>query len=822
MSSSSRRIATLRSHIGTIALLLLAIITTPAHAVIVRGTVTDPLGAVIPNARVQLIQGTSVAGHAIANSDGTYEIKAAASGRFVLLTSAPGFSPGIDQDFYGGSTDVITRNITLELASVTATMTVTATGIPTPIQQASSAITLIPYADLATRVGIVDDLRQSPGQFAVQTGQYGGATSLFVRGGNSDANKVLIDGVTAEDIGGVFDFGTVSTTALGNIEIYRGPNSVLYGSDAGASVVNFVTPRGSSLKPVVNYSGDAGNFWTYRNEVNLSGAQNRFDYYAAFSRFDTSNALPLNQYHSTTAAANVGYNITGNTQLRFTIRNADSAIGLPNAHDFFGISASGKQGNQNIFSGATLEDRRGKWHNLVRYGITRKRQQATQFYPVGELIFYNSAGDYAYFGKPITIRGANGYFASGQAALNYPGTYPMGNDQANNRDELYFQSDYSFSSHFIALLGFRYENERGSFNQPAYAEFQKIQRTNFEYTLQFQGQFFTRLFYSMGGAIERNNLYGTAGTPRFGLAFVPVRPGNGLFRGTNLRANAATGVQEPSLSIQFTSLYQQLLDAGDTAAIEAYNVQPVQALRSRTYDLGIDQNVYGEKLILKAGYFHNQFNHQIDFIDSGTLLKVFGINTSAAQLYGAILNTLAYRAQGFEGEMQYQPKKSIFIRGGYTYMASVVQQSFSTDAASNGTLAENPDLPGIPIGSSYPLVGQRPFRRPPQTGFINASYIGKKWTATLKGAFSSRSDDSTFLSYSDTTGGNTLLLPNRNLDFAFAKLDAYGTYAFRPRIHIFAELNNLMSDQHIGPIGYPALPFTFRVGIKARIGGFNQ
>jgi len=64
-----------------------------------------------------------------------------------------------------------------------------------------------------------------------------------------------------------------------------------------------------------------------------------------------------------------------------------------------------------------------------------------------------------------------------------------------------------------------------------------------------------------------------------------------------------------------------------------------------------------------------------------------------------------------------------------------------------------------------------------------------------------------------------LLLPNRNLDFGYAKLDAYGTYAASHHVTVFAELGNLLSQQHIGPIGYPSLPFTFRTGLKVRIGG---
>jgi iron complex outermembrane receptor protein/vitamin B12 transporter len=795
----------------------LALVCSSANAVIVRGTVTDPLGAAIPGARVSLMQGNTNAGSAIAGPDGSFEIRSTASGRFVLYSAAPTFAINIGQNFYGGRTDLVTRSVTLEIASVVSQVTVTATGIPTPIQQASSAITLIPFSSLQERVGVVDDLRQSAGVNAVQQGQYGGVGSIFVRGGNSDANKVMIDGVTSEDIGGRFDFGTVSSTALDGFEIYRGPNSVLYGSDALASVVNFTTPRGGTLRPILNYSGDAGNFHTYRNEVTVGGTHNRLDYYGAFSRFDTSNALPMDRFHAATSAANLGYNFTANTTLRFTIRNGVSATGAPNAHDFFGISAAAKQADQDLYSGATVENRHNRWHNLVRYGIARKREQFTQFYPVGENI--PVFGFDTYFGNTVTIRGANGYTATGRAAINYGGTYPQGNDQSSLRDELYFQSDYTFNPHVIALFGFRYEDERGSYNNPAFFQFEHIKRTNYRYTLQFQGDFFNRVFYSVGGAIERNDLYGTAGTPRFGLAWVPVRPGNQFLHGTKLRVNAATGVQEPSLSSEFTSLYRQLSDAGAQNLIDAYHVRPIQALRSRTFDVGIDQNILSQKLNLKAGYFHNQFSHQLDFVDPGTLKTVFGIDTSTAFIYGALLNTLAYRAQGFEGELQYAPTSHILVRGGYTYLASIVEQSFSTDAAANGTSAQNPNLPGIPIGSSYPLVGQRPFRRPPQTGFFSALYENPKWSVALKGAFSSRADDSTFLSYSDLNGDNTLLLPNRNLDFGYAKLDAYGTYAATHRVRIFAELGNLLSQQHIGPIGYPALPFTFRTGLKIRVGG---
>ena len=834
-ASALRRCSTLAAFLLLPSLLLVS--APPARAVVVRGVVTDPLGLPVPGARIQLIQGQKAVAIGIAGADGAYEIRSTLAGRFVLLTSSATFSPGISKDFYGGSTDDITLNIVLEVASVHEEITVTATGVPTPIEQSSSAVTLIPDLDLATTVGVSDALRQSPGVDVVQQGQMGGLTSLFVRGGNSDANKVLIDGIPAEDVGGRFDFGTVSASGVTGLEIYRGPDSVLYGSDAASSTIAFSTPRGSDLKPVVNYTGSAGNFHTYQNEGTFSGAHKRLDYLAGYSRVDTSNALPMDEYHSGTAVANLGYDLTATTPVRFTLRNADSASGEPGAHDFYGISAAAKEGDQDLYSGLTIQNTfQGNWHNLARYGIARKREQFTTFYPVGQLVI-DQYGDQTYYGNKVTIRGANGYSATGQAAIAYGcGTpnpascYPQKDFADSNRDELYYQTDYTFPKRIVGLFGFRYESERGSFVYPAYGENQAIQRTNFEYTLQFSGDILNRVFYSAGGAVEKNHLYGIAGTPRIGLAYVPVRPGGRVMRGTKIRLNVATGVQEPSLATDFSSLYTQLEALGDTAAIKTYGITPIRELRTRTLDAGIDQNIYRDKLIFKAGYFHNAFSRQIEYVDSGTLKQDFGINLcpgtnpncgGVPNFYGADVGSLAFHAQGLESELEYRPFSRLFLHAGYTYLNAKVDQSFASSALSvlqGGYPETNPAFPNIPIGES-PFIGQRPFRRPPNTGYFAVQYSGTKLTAAFKGAFASRSDDSTFLDYSDLAGTNSLILPNRNLDFGYAKLDANFMYAIMRRVTVFTELDNLLGQQHIGPIGYPALPFTVRAGLKLRIGG---
>jgi iron complex outermembrane receptor protein/vitamin B12 transporter len=788
-----------------------ALLTLPANAVIVRGTVTTPFGVPVGNARVQLIQGKGVAAFAFTQMDGTYEIRSAAAGRFLTLTAAAPYTPSIGQDFYGGRTAVVTRNIVMQYTTVNPQLAVTATGIPTPLQQIPSAITLIPQSALATQIAITNDLRQSPGTNVVQTGQAGGPVTLYIRGGGPDANKVLTDDVPSEDIGGYFNYSPVSTTALTGPELYRGANSALYGTGAEAGTVNLATTRSSALRPVLNYTGDGGNFDTYRNEAILSGAFKRLDYLAAFSRLDTSNALPLDQYHATNEAANIGYSPLTNTSLRFTLRNTDSATGLPSAHDIYGISSSGKQSDQDIYSGLTVENvLAGNWHNLARYGITRKREQVEQFTPTGQPVttITNGIPQTTYYGNPITLRGANSYRTTGQAAFLLP-TY----DSVSNRDELTYQSDYTFPKRIAALFSFHYENERGRLIDPAIPTGRIIKRANYLYTLQIQGDIKHRLFYSLGGAAQQNELVGLTGTPRLGLTYDAIRPGAKPFHGTLLRANVATGVQEPSLTAQLTSLFTLLQQTGNPT----FNIPPITAERSRTYDFAVDQNILRQKLILKAGYFHNQFNHQLEFIGAPGLERYFNIPASiATQLPPASLNSLAYRTQGLEAELQYRPFNHLFLRGGYTYLASIVLQSFASDTV---TPAFNPNLPGIPIGALSPLVGQRPFRRPPSTGFFAAEFTSNRFSAAFKGALASQSDDSTFQLNNDRNHGNTLLLPNRNLDFAYAKLDLNAIVTVTSRITLFTQLDNLLGQQHIGPIGYPGLPFTIRAGMKFRIGG---
>jgi len=795
------------------------------RAAVVQGTVTDPLGVGIANATVTLISRGKVVATALSQSDGTYIIRNNQSGRFYVVVASQTFKQITTHSFYAGTLQAHEENVVLEPAPVHQQVVVTATGAPTAQAQLSSAIGVIQRPDFRTQAFLVDALRQLPGTFVVQEGMYGGVTSLFVRGGTSTSNRVVLDGTPIEDIGGVFDYSNFLTTGASEFEVYRGPNSVLYGSDAATGVVSLKTPQGSTSFPSLFFEGDAGNFHTWRNELQAGGAKSKLDYYGGGTIFESSNALSQDEYHNVSEVLNLGYSLFQNTTVRVTGRNSDSSVGLPNAYDFYGLTNDGKQGDQDIyFTGLIDQQTSENWHNSVQYGLTRKREQATQWYPAGNLLggAYAAAGNY--FGNLVTIRGASGDSVIGQALLNYGaadfGVYPNETESANNRDQLYGQSSYTVSPHLAAVLAVRYSKEHGEERSAAYAYNDNLTRTNFDYTGELQGNLFKdRVYYSLGGGIEKNGLFGTVGEPRIGLIYYPVRPGHGLAHGSKITFNFSKGEQEPGIFQQFESLNSLLLQNGDGVIAAKYGIRPINYESSRSYDGGLEQSFLSQRLLMDVNYYHNELGNQIEFVNA-SLLPSLGIAQPVASeinaVYGgADVNTLAYRAQGIEIQFQSQIATRFFARGGYTYNDAAVQRSFASSAISPTI---NPLFPGVEIGASSPLVGARPFRQPLHVGFVGLNYTGKKLFATIQGSFAGKSDDSTFLAGSDVNFGNTLLLPNRDLDAAYANFDIGGSYQFLKDIAVYAQINNLVSDQHIGPIGYPSLPFTFRAGLRLQLG----
>jgi vitamin B12 transporter len=172
---------------------------------------------------------------------------------------------------------------------------VTATRSPLPAHRTPSSVTVV-TGDALRREGITtvaDALRTVPGLSIVQTGSYGGATSLFIRGGESKYAKILVDGVPINDAGGAFDLSTLSTDNLDRIEVVRGPASVLYGSDAVAGVIQLFTRRGAGVAHG-QVAARGGQFGSMDVDASVHGGGARLSYSLGAAQHASDGFQPFN------------------------------------------------------------------------------------------------------------------------------------------------------------------------------------------------------------------------------------------------------------------------------------------------------------------------------------------------------------------------------------------------------------------------------------------------------------------------------------------------------------------------------------------------
>jgi iron complex outermembrane receptor protein/vitamin B12 transporter len=785
---------------------------TGAISATISGSVRDPLGALIPGASITLLEADHPVTTLASGPEGRFRVAVPATGRFSLRVSAPGFQTTTTPQSYFKPPSDLNLDVTLATRTDTEQVTVTTTGTPTPEAQTGAVVTVLPQSGFQYMLEVQDPLRLVPGVQLTQAGQAGGATGLSIRGGATDANKVLIDGLPANQIGGGVDFANLATVGVQSVEVLNEPDSVLYGADAMAGVVHLTTLRAPTTSlPFFTYAGDAGNFHTYRNDATASTVYRQFDVFSEYARVQTSNNIPNSEFHNGTYAGNFGWTPNAANDLRLIVRHIDVVGGQPNSIALYGIPDDAQQQERDLYlSGTWNNQATARWHNLVRYGYVRLHGQYNDFAATG--ILDPNTGYYD--GAPVAITGANGYSVSGQALFQYSNGAPPYLE--HNRDSsIYAQTDYRINAHLLALGAFRYESEQGaSYDQGATPA--PVDRGNYDYSVEFSGDLGNRLFYTAGTGLEKNGLYGFAGTPRASLAWYPFRPsGNGIFTGTKLHGTFGKGIKEPSVFQQQYALF------GEISAAQAaqLNVRTLGPENSRSFDAGVEQQLLNGHARMGATWFHDQFTNGVEYLPPYELilLGVPGAGLPAvADNGGAYVNSSAFRSEGLEFTAELKLSRFVFARGGYTYTDAVVQRSFSSDNLSP-VFNTASNFPTIQIGAFSPLVGARPFRVAPHTGFFALQYAKSKCNASFTGTLVSRRDDSDFLS--DSNFGNSLLLPNRNLDGAYQRLELGGGYQATSRINLYANIQNLLSEHYQEAFGYPALPFTFRSGIKLNFGG---
>ncbi|WP_081991848.1 TonB-dependent receptor plug domain-containing protein [Inquilinus limosus] len=170
---------------------------------------------------------------------------------------------------------------------------VTANRTPTPATEVGSAVTVITRQELEDRQirQLSDALRQVPGVAVSRAGPAGQTTQIRIRGAESNQALVLIDGVEVNDPSAEsdFDFAHLMADDIGRIEVLRGPQSALYGSDAIGGVVNIVTRRGEG--PVTGTASvEGGGYGTLRAHASVSGGNDDLDYLIGAAGLRTDGA----------------------------------------------------------------------------------------------------------------------------------------------------------------------------------------------------------------------------------------------------------------------------------------------------------------------------------------------------------------------------------------------------------------------------------------------------------------------------------------------------------------------------------------------------
>ncbi len=251
--------------------------------------------------------------------------------------------------------------------AVETVIVVTADRNPRPLAQTTSAITVITRAQIEAKAAfdLTDAIRLAPGISLAQSGTRGKTVSIFTRGTNSNHTLVLIDGVRANSPqDGRFDFGQIPVENVERIEVLRGPQSALYGSDAIGGVINIITRRGSG-EFKTGARAEFGNYATNRQVVTANGEMGKTRLSFAASRLKSGGVFENDKYTDNGASLRLDHALSPKQNLAFTGRISAAKYGVPG--DRF-VAPEPLQGDRSRDATASLQ-----WTN----NAPRRRDQVT-------------------------------------------------------------------------------------------------------------------------------------------------------------------------------------------------------------------------------------------------------------------------------------------------------------------------------------------------------------------------------------------------------------------------------------------------------------
>jgi vitamin B12 transporter len=646
----------------------------------IAGVVVDGAGRPVPRASIDVIAADgAVAGTIFTEADGSFAVQAAPDG-CRLRASLAGFEPAST----ACRTDAQVK-LTLTVAPIAEHIVVSATRTEAPSGQVASAVTVFDAAQIERRQQppLADLLRQAPGATVVRVGAPGSVTSLFVRGGESNYTKVLLDGVPMNEPGGAFNMSNVTTENLDRIEFIRGANSAVYGSDAMTGVLQLFTRRGESPRPSVRATVEGGSFSAARGSAGVSARVGRLDYSADLAGLTTDNDVPNNEFRNTTLSGSAGVTLATGATLRFVGRAERGKSGVPGQTAFGRPDLDASSRRNDATMGIAFDQTTGWLRQRAAYGLADSHQASTnlQVDPPYTPAFDGRTAPFAFSDFPYDSR---------TDLRRHHASYQIDGTLTSDR----------LGTH-VETAVVEWDGERARLRDLLAGTAVPAARDNFGVTLQHQA-LWPRVFVTAGVRFEHNDSFGNAVVPRVAAAWY-ARTGAGAIGNTRLFANAGKGIKEPTI-LQSFSPNPFFLGNPD-----------LLPERARAFELGVEQRLSADRVRVSAGWFDNRYR---DIISTRTI----SFNPFTSQYFNIGLTT----ARGLELTGDVALVSGVRAAAGYTFTDSAIVESTSTSAVFR--------------------AGNWAFRRPRHAGFVNVAWTGARASVDLAGSLAGRRVDSDFSS----------------------------------------------------------------------------
>ena len=502
---------------------------------------------------------------------------------------------------------------------------VTANRVETLYDDVASTVTVLSGHELELQqVRTVSQALQSVAGLALASnGGVGKATSVFLRGANSDHTLVLLDGVELNDPGApgnAFDFGAMMINDIEKIEVLHGSQSTLFGSNAIGGVINILTRSGVDRNRL-HAELETGGYETVRLHAGFNGGAKTFNYRVAANHFSTAgfsaSGMQLatderDGYENTTLATKISTQVGRFADIELQFHHVDASGDIDHS------GANGDDPNYTFDvkqttagAAARFSHLQNRWQHTLRMTYTDHDREA------------------------LDQRDAQHLF---DASNNYT---------QGSRLKIDWQNNFFVSNQFVAVLGVEtekesaesiYHSETGSFVFDSEFALRSVRTTGL--FLQNQLKPMKNLSANLGVRIDRHSTFGRKTTYRVGVAYH-------LNHSMRIKATIGTGFNAPTLYEMFDPAF------GNTS------LKPEE---STTWDIGIEQGLFSKRVMLGVTYFASRFEQMIGFDENFR-----SVNIDKAS------------SRGVEVEVHAQPVQRLSLRTSYALVQTEDQSPQSED-----------------------------------------------------------------------------------------------------------------------------------------------